>query len=105
LHVERFAPKPVDGDVVNGSFEVELTVSGRTLVVPADRSILSTVRDAGVFVPSSCEEGTCGTCETVVLEGIVDHRDSILTQDEQDANDTMFICCSRARSPRLVLEL
>ncbi len=54
---------------------------------------------------SSCETGTCGTCETPVLEGLVDHRDSVLTADEQAAGDRMMICVSRAACPRLVLEL
>jgi ferredoxin len=63
------------------------------------------VEEAGVAVLSSCQEGTCGTCETAVLAGEVDHRDSLLTPDEQAANDTMFICVSRAACPRLVLDL
>ena len=63
------------------------------------------VEEAGVAVLSSCTEGTCGTCETTVLSGEVDHRDSLLTPAEQAANDTMFICVSRAACPKLVLEL
>ena len=105
LHLERFAPKDVDEPVLPGAFEVELAQSGRTLTVPPDRSILSVVEDAGIGVLSSCQEGTCGTCETPVLEGTVDHRDSLLTPEEQAANDTMFICVSRAACPRLVLDL
>jgi ferredoxin-NADP reductase len=105
LHLERFAPKDVDEPVLAGAFEVELAQSGLTLSVPPERSILSVVEDAGVGVLSSCQEGTCGTCETAVLEGTVDHRDSLLTPDEQAANDTMFICVSRAACPRLVLDL
>jgi ferredoxin len=76
-----------------------------TLTVPPDKSILQVVEEAGIAVLSSCQEGTCGTCETGVLEGTVDHRDSLLTPEEQAANDTMFICVSRAACPRLVLEL
>jgi len=105
LHLERFAPKDVGEPVLTGAFEVELALSGRTLTVPPDRSILQVVEDAGVSVLSSCQEGTCGTCETTVLAGEVDHRDSLLTPDEQAANDTMFICVSRAACPKLVLEL
>jgi ferredoxin-NADP reductase len=105
LHLERFAPKDVGEPVLTGAFEVELSLSGRTLTVPPDRSILSVVEEAGVQVLSSCQEGTCGTCETAVLAGEVDHRDSLLTPDEQAANDTMFICVSRAACPKLVLEL
>jgi ferredoxin-NADP reductase len=105
LHLERFAPKDVGEPVLTGAFEVELSLSGRTLTVPPDRSILQVVEEAGVQVLSSCQEGTCGTCETAVLAGEVDHRDSLLTPDEQAANDTMFICVSRAACPKLVLEL
>ena len=105
LHVERFSPKEQGERVLSGDFEVELTVSGRTLTVPPDKSVLDVVEEAGVAVLSSCQEGTCGTCETPVLEGEVDHRDSLLTPEEQAANDTMFICVSRAACPKLVLEL
>nr|WP_239521789.1 PDR/VanB family oxidoreductase [Geodermatophilus sabuli] len=105
LHLERFSPKEQGAPVRTGSFEVELTVSGLTLTVPPDRSVLDVVEDAGIAVLSSCQEGTCGTCETPVLAGEVDHRDSLLTPAEQAANDTMFICVSRAACPRLVLEL
>ena len=66
---------------------------------------LQVVEEAGIAVLSSCQEGTCGTCETPVLEGEVDHRDSLLTPAEQAANETMFICVSRAACPRLVLDL
>lgn len=105
LHVERFAPKEVDEPARSGEFEVELATSGLCLTVPAERSVLEVVEEAGVQVLSSCTEGTCGTCETTVLSGEVDHRDSLLTDAEQAAHDTMFICVSRARSERLVLEL
>jgi len=105
LHVERFAPREVGAPVRISSFEVELSRTGVMLTVPPDRSILDVVEDAGVQVISSCREGTCGTCEAVVLAGEVDHRDSLLTPEERAANDTMFICVSRALSPRLVLDL
>jgi ferredoxin-NADP reductase len=105
LQVERFAPRPVTGEVVNTSFEVELAESGEVLVVPPDQSILDVVDEAGVYVLSNCEEGTCGTCRTTVLDGVPDHRDSVLDEDERAANDAMMICVSRALSSRLVLDL
>jgi ferredoxin-NADP reductase len=105
LHVERFAPKEGAADGPRESFEVELAQTGTILTVPADRSVLDVVEDSGVQVLSSCQEGTCGTCETTVLSGTPDHRDSVLTDDEQAANDTMMICVSRSCSPRLVLDL
>jgi ferredoxin len=105
LHVERFAPRPVGEPVRSGSFEVELAESGMVLTVPADRSILQVAEEAGVEVFFSCEEGTCGTCETRVLEGVPEHRDSVLSPQERAANQYMMICVSRAVSDRLVLEL
>lgn len=107
LHVEHFAPKEPIVTATDGAFEVELRDSGLVLTVPADSSILQTVRDAGTEILSSCEEGTCGTCETEVLDGRIDHRDSILTAAERAADDIMYICVSRAAAgcPRLVLQL
>lgn len=105
LHLERFAPKQLSEPERAGAFEIVLAQSGRRLVVPPGRSILSVVEEAGVPVTSSCAHGTCGTCETAVLEGIPDHRDSVLNPDERAANDCMMICISRAVSDRLVLNL
>ncbi|MTD56343.1 PDR/VanB family oxidoreductase [Amycolatopsis pithecellobii] len=103
LHVERFAAKENSGE--RTEFEVELARSGMTLTVPAEQSILDTVEGAGVPVLSSCQGGICGTCETPVLDGVPDHRDSVLSEQEQAANDTMMICVSRACGERLVLDL
>ncbi|MEV1067419.1 PDR/VanB family oxidoreductase [Streptomyces sp. NPDC050263] len=105
LGVERFAPIQRAETGPAGAFEVELARSGLTLTVPADRSVLETVEEAGVAVDFSCREGTCGTCETDVLDGRPDHRDSLLTEDERAAGDTMLICVSRSCGPRLVLDL
>jgi cytochrome P450/ferredoxin-NADP reductase len=105
LHVERFVAKPLTEPVLSGAFEVHLAQSELTVTVPPDRSILSVVEDAGIGVLSSCAEGTCGTCETAVLDGIPDHRDSVLDEAAREANDCMMICVSRARTPRLVLDL
>jgi cytochrome P450/ferredoxin-NADP reductase len=105
LHVERFVAKPLTEPVLRGPFQIRLAQSGFTLTVPPDKSILSVVEDAGVSVRSSCTEGTCGTCETAVLDGVPDHRDSVLDEDERDLNSCMMICVSRACTPRLVLDL
>ncbi|MDQ1065341.1 PDR/VanB family oxidoreductase [Streptomyces canus] len=105
LGVERFAPVPTAGTGAAAAFELELARSGLTLTVPPDRSVLETVEEAGVTVDFSCREGTCGTCETDVLDGTPDHRDSLLTEDERAAGDTMLICVSRSCGPRLVLDL
>ena len=84
-------------------FQVQLARSGLELEVPVGRSILSVLHDHGVRAPSSCESGTCGTCRTTLLEGQADHRDMVLMPDEH-AHQIM-VCVSRARSPRLVLDL
>lgn len=104
LHFERFAPKIVE-TAKDTAFEVELAKSGRRITVPADKSVLETLGEAGIHILSSCGEGTCGTCETPVLEGDVDHRDSVLTKDEQSRNDCMMVCVSRAKCPLLVLDV
>jgi ferredoxin len=67
--------------------------------------VLDAIRAAGTDVLSSCREGTCGTCETAVLDGIPEHRDSILSDAERACSDAMFVCVSRACSDRLVLDL
>lgn len=105
VHTERFEAETLTPPLWPEPFEVELAMSGMTVTVPPDRSILEVVEEEGVFVLSSCHEGTCGTCETPVLEGALDHRDSILTPQERARGDVMFICVSRAACPRLVLDL
>ncbi len=105
LHLERFAARPMTAPVRAEAFDVELVRSGLTLNVPPQRSILDVVEAAGVGVLSSCAEGTCGTCETGVLDGLPDHRDSVLTADERAANDCMLICVSRSCTARLILDL
>ena len=105
LHLERFAPKPQAEPVRKEAFEVVLQRSELTLTVPPQRSILSVVEEAGVGVLSSCAEGTCGTCETRVLDGEPDHLDSVLSEVERDASECMMICISRSCTPRLVLDL
>lgn len=105
FHTERFEAEALTPPIWPGPFDVELAMSGLTVTVPPERSILDVVEENGVFVLSSCHEGTCGTCETPVLEGELDHRDSILTPQERARGDVMFICVSRAACPRIVLDL
>ncbi len=105
LHLERFAPKDLSAPVLDEPFEVELVRSGKLLTVPTDRSVVDVLDEAGVTVLTSCGEGTCGTCETTVLDGLPDHRDSVLTEAEQARNDCMMVCVSRSCTARLVLDL
>lgn len=104
LHCKFFkADAAPTGD--EGSFRVRLANSGRVIDVPADQTVLQALGDAGVVIPSSCEQGVCGTCLTRVLDGEPEHRDVFLTPDEQAANDQFLPCCSRSKSPVLVLDL
>ena len=106
LHLERFAAKEASPPPAGErAFELVLARSGLTLDVPPDRSVFDVIQDAGVSVLGSCHEGICGTCEQIVLDGEVDHRDSILSEDERTANETMMICVSRCRTDRLTLDL
>jgi vanillate O-demethylase ferredoxin subunit len=104
IHHEFFSAdaRPRSGD---DAFEVQLASSGRVIAVPAQQSVLAALAEAGVVVPSSCEQGVCGTCLTRVLSGTPDHRDQYLLPDEQAAGDQFLPCCSRAKSARLVLDL
>ncbi|VTU24371.1 Phenoxybenzoate dioxygenase subunit beta [Variovorax sp. SRS16] len=107
VHFEYFtAPATPAADAMPaGAFRVELRRSGKSLTVPADRSILEVLEADGMNVPFSCREGLCGTCETAVCEGLVEHRDYVLSQEQRDAGKSMMICVSRALSPVLVLDL
>jgi ferredoxin-NADP reductase len=102
-HVERFTP--VEVDLPERPFEAVLERSGVTVRVPAGVSLLDAAAAAGVDVLQSCREGTCGTCETTVLEGEPEHRDSVLDETDRAAGDVMMVCVSRARGDRLVLDL
>lgn len=103
VHVEYFSAK--EEAATGGGYVVELRRSGREFPIPEGRTILQVLRDAGVDVPYSCEEGVCGACETQVISGEVDHRDNILTEKERLESKTIMVCCSGAKSARLVLDL
>jgi vanillate O-demethylase ferredoxin subunit len=86
-------------------FDVQLASSGQVVTIPAGRTVLKVLAEQGVDIPYSCEEGVCGTCLTRVLAGVPEHRDLYLTDEERAANDQFAPCCSRARTPLLVLDL
>ena len=86
-------------------FEVEVASTGQVFPVPTDKTILQVLEENNIDVDCLCTEGICGTCITGVLEGIPDHRDIVLDDDEKAANDQMTICCSRSLTPRLKLDL
>lgn len=105
IHFERFAAAAAFATAPNGSFEVELQSSGRVLTVGPEESILDVLREHGIPIEFGCYEGLCGTCIVDVVEGEVDHRDGVLSPDEQETNAFMCVCVSRAKSQRLRLQL
>ncbi|MET7998239.1 PDR/VanB family oxidoreductase [Amycolatopsis sp. NPDC005232] len=105
IHLERFTPKTQLEETVLDNFEVEFVRTGITVSVGPDDSILSVARAAGIPAPFSCSEGTCGTCETNIVSGRADHRDSVLSPEEQEENSTLMICISRAACPKIRLDL
>jgi ferredoxin-NADP reductase len=104
-HIERFTPKARSLGETNVPFYVTQAQSGRRSLVGADESIADVLEREGVFIPTSCKEGVCGSCETRVIEGEVEHRDSILTDAERRENKTMMVCVSRAKGGHLVLDV
>lgn len=107
VHVEWFtAPAPtVLAGTANGSFQVRLQRSGKAITVAGDESVLEALERCGVSVPSSCRDGVCGTCEVRVLAGTPEHRDLVLSPDEQRKGDRMFVCVSRCSGNELLLDL
>lgn len=104
IRVERFRAAPT-AQAPGLAFDVVIAGSGGRIRVEPGESILDALSRAGHDVPSSCREGICGTCETKVVRGEPDHRDSVLTPEERAENGSMMICVSRSRSPELVLDL
>jgi ferredoxin-NADP reductase len=106
LHVEHFSSAAARLDAENEhAFVAELADSDISIPVRADQTLLDALRAAGVDVGSDCEEGLCGTCEVPVIDGDIDHRDTVLTASERAANRKIITCCSRARGDRLKLAL
>jgi len=105
VHREYFAAVQSDNHLADGEFEVQIASTGEVYLIPANQPLTVALRRHGIDIPTSCEEGVCGTCLTRVLEGECDHRDMFLTEKERAANDQILPCCSRAKSKRLVLDL
>ncbi len=101
VHIERFS---ADVDTAGDAFTL-VTSDGLTIEIPADKTIVEVLREHGVEVPTLCEQGVCGTCLTPVLEGIPDHRDFCQSDDEKATNAQMTLCCSRSKTPRLVIDI
>ena len=105
LQIERFRPKEQDPHLPESPFEVELRQSGKTVTVAPGQSIADALEQVGVFIPRSCNEGTCGTCLTRVIEGTPDHRDSFLRPKQRAKNNSIMVCISRSLTQRLVLDV
>ena len=105
-HIERFSALEVaPSSEARASYTAELRRSGRTFTITPDKSLLATLLDAGIEVENSCQEGVCGACETRVLAGVPDHRDSVLSAGEHASNKVMMVCVSGCKSETLVLDL
>ncbi|MET9907522.1 PDR/VanB family oxidoreductase [Streptomyces sp. NPDC006476] len=87
LHTERFAPAAPPSAEAGDGAKAEVPTAH------------------GVEGGLSCEQGICGACPTPVLAGDPDHRDEVQTPDERAAGDRITLCCSRARTPELLLDL
>ncbi|MGB7195165.1 MAG: PDR/VanB family oxidoreductase [Collimonas pratensis] len=105
VHIERFAAAENVAAVQSGEYVAELARSKKTVPVPAGKSLLDALLDAGLEVEHSCREGVCGSCETRVLEGEPEHRDGVLSKSERASNKVMMICVSGCKGRRLVLDL
>lgn len=103
LHREYFSNETAEGG--GDAFDIQIASTGTIIRVASGQSITAALETEGITVPTSCEQGVCGTCVTRVLAGTPDHRDLFLTDEEHAANDCMTVCCSRSSSPLLVLDL
>ncbi len=102
---ERFTPVGMNNDVANKSFYIELASTGQRLQVAPEQTIAQVLLHARIEVMLSCEQGICGSCITDVIDGIPEHRDGVLTAEEKAGNRQITLCCSRAKTPVLVLDL
>jgi len=105
VHVEYFTPKEEAGEAKLGGFWVELARSGEEYFIPEGRKVLEVLYEAGIDVDYSCELGICGECVTRVISGTPIHHDSVLSEEEQAANEKVMICCCGCASERLVLDM
>lgn len=108
VHIERFAAialPEAEPQAEGQGYDVVLERSGQTVQVAAGQSVLDALLDAGMDVEYSCCEGICGACETRVLEGQIEHRDSVLSKTQRESNTLMMVCVSRSCGGRLVLDL
>lgn len=104
IHREYFAPAP-QTSTNDVAFDVKIASTGKVFHIPVGKTIVAALAEGGVQIPTSCEQGVCGTCITRLIDGEPEHRDSFLTKQERAKNDQLTPCCSRAKSATLVLDL
>ncbi|WP_367873358.1 PepSY domain-containing protein [Trinickia violacea] len=104
VHKEYFSVERRESDS-NIEFDVTIASTGKTICIPAEKTVIAALADCGIHIPASCEQGVCGTCVTRVLEGEPQHRDVFLSDEEKNRNDRFTPCCSRANSRTLILDL
>jgi vanillate O-demethylase ferredoxin subunit len=105
VHIERFSAAGPVAPAQDSGYVAFLARTEQSVTVPAGRSLLDALLDAGVDVDNNCRDGVCGACETRVIEGTPDHRDSFLSKGEHAANKSMIVCVSGCKGARLVLDL
>ena len=103
IHIERFTAKAAAA-LLDKVFEVKIKSTGATFKIPGDKTVTAFLEESGVKIPTSCEQGMCGTCKTRVLDGEIDHRDKRLSA-EQRAQGYFLPCVSRAKGGTLLLDL
>jgi ferredoxin len=105
LHLERFTPRDITSSLSSGGFDVHLARSGGCLRVPPDRTLLDVLEEAGFEIDNSCRAGICGTCELAVTDGIPEHNDDVLSDDERSSNTIILPCVSRSKTALLAVDL
>ncbi|WP_319825901.1 PDR/VanB family oxidoreductase [Thalassovita sp.] len=105
VHLEYFSAAPPTSTDRHEGFEVHLAKTGQSFNVPADMSIAEVLVENGINIELSCEQGICGTCLTRVMDGVPDHQDMFLSDEEHARNDQMTLCVSRCKGKRLVLDI
>jgi vanillate O-demethylase ferredoxin subunit len=105
LHREYFVSSALEAAAPSGMFSVRIASTGKILTVPSGRTVVDVLAENGIEVPMSCQQGVCGTCVTRVLEGIPEHHDVFMTDEEHARNDQFTPCCSRSKTPLLVIDI
>ncbi len=104
IHQEHFVA--VSHETSNDDeFIIEIKSTGQNITVPKYQTTIQALEEHGISIPISCEQGICGTCLTNVVDGIPDHRDMFLTDEEHASNSMFTPCCSRAKTKKLVIDL